>query len=155
MGEVLPEDKVTAIITKDVVTVEPSETIRTALNKMHVEDVGCIIVKKDGRPVGIITERDITRLAAKAEDANFLEAEVGTVMRKPLISVDPDTSIWDALEIMLSNDIRRLPIMKGDELSGIVTEKDIAVWILKIAYEPQIPEKLRRLIEKLQRQEKL
>jgi CBS domain-containing protein len=76
-------------------------------------------------------------------------------MKRPLIAVKPETPVLDALEIMLDKSIRRLPVMRDDKLVGIVTERDIVVWVLKETYKPLIPEHLRRFVDKIDRLEKL
>jgi len=153
--DVMPEDTVSSIMTKEVSTVDSSETIRAALKRMVDEDVGSLIVMERGKAVGIITERDVTRVSGSRSDPNFFEGNAGLLMKSPLITVRPETSIWDALELMLNKGIRRLPVMRNDQLLGIVTERDIVVWVLKVVYEPDIPENLRKLIEKLEKHEKL
>jgi len=55
----------------------------------------------------------------------------------------------------LNRSIRRLPVMRNDELFGIITERNIMLYVLKVAYEPSLPENLRKLIEKLEKHEKL
>ena len=150
-----PEDTVSSIMTKNVVSVDSSETVRTALKRMVQEDVGSLIVMEKGKAVGIITERDVTRISGSRRDTSFLKGKARLIMKSPLITVGPETSIWGALELMLNKGIRRLPVTKNDKLLGIITERDIVVWVLKIAYEPEIPEDLKRLIEKLEKHEKL
>jgi len=153
--DVKPKDRVSSIMTKEVLTVDSSETVRTALKRMVEEDVGSLIVMESGKAVGVITERDVTRVSGSRSDPSFFEEKAGLLMKSPLITVGSETSIWDALELMLNKDIRRLPVMRNDELLGIVTERDIVLWVLKVAYEPYIPESLRKLIEKLEKGEKL
>jgi len=153
--DVMPKDTVSSIMTREVLTVDSSETIRTALKRMVKEDVGSLIVTESGKAVGIITERDVTRVAASSSDPSFFESKVGYLMKSSLLAVGPETSIWDALKIMLNKGIRRLPVMRNDQLLGIITERDIVVRVLKVAYEPDIPENLRKLIEKLEKGEKL
>jgi len=149
------EDRVGSILTKDVLTVDSSETLRSALKKMHKEDVGSLVVTEAAKPVGIITERNISRLGAETTDPRWLEAKTKSVMSTLLIAVEPETSIIEALEIMASNRIRRLPVVKNNELRGIITQSDIVVWVLKTVYTPIIPEHLKKLIDKIERLEKI
>jgi CBS domain-containing protein len=153
--DVKTEDRVGSILTKDVLTVDSSETLRSALKKMHKEDVGSLVVMEAGKAAGMISERNITRLAAETNDPRWLEAKTKTVMSTPLIAVEPETPIIDALEIMLRKHIRRLPVTKNNELRGIITESDIVVWVLKITYEPDIPEHLKELVNKIERLERI
>ena len=152
---VLATDRVGSILTKDVVTVDPSDTLMTALTKMLGENVGSLVVAEGRKPVGIVTERDITRLCAKTGDLRCFEQKVKTVMSTPLMTVSPDTLILEALEIMSGNSIRRLPVVKNNELYGIITESDIVVWVLRETYKPNIPAHLKPLVEKIERLQKL
>jgi CBS domain-containing protein len=148
-------DNVSSIMTKEVLTVDSSETVRAALKRMREENVGSLIVTEAGKAVGVITERDIARLCGEKSDLGFLEGKVKPIMKSPLIKVGPQTLVWDALEVMLNRSIRRLPVMRNDELLGIITERNIMLYVLKVAYEPSPPENLRKLIEKLEKHEKL
>ncbi len=148
-------DAVGSILTKDVLTVDCSETLRTALKKMHKENVGSLVVTEAGKAVGIITERNITRFSADCEDPRCFEMKTKAVMSAPLITVGPETPILEALEIMLGNSIRRLPVIRNEELRGIITERDIVVWVLRETYKPYIPEYLKKLVDKIERLEKL
>ena len=154
MSESRPEDRVSSILTKDVLTIDASETLKTALKKMLKEDVGSLPVMKKGKTVGIITERDIARIYTE-KDLGSLDRNVESVMSSPPITIGPETPILEALEIMLGNRIRRLPVTKDDKLSGIVTERDIVVWILKETYKPFIPEHLRKFVDKIDSLQKL
>ena len=151
-----PEGTVGSILTKDVVTVDSSETLRTALKKMLKENVGSLPVMEKGKAVGIITERDVARICTETDDpSRCFEAKTGSVMKIPLVAVNPEIPVLDALELMLDKSIRRLPVMRDGRLVGIVTERDIVVWVLKETYKPLIPEHLRRFVDKINRLEKL
>jgi CBS domain-containing protein len=76
-------------------------------------------------------------------------------MKTPLVAVNPEMPVLDALELMLDKSIRRLPVMRDGRLVGIITERDIVVWVLKETYKPLIPEHLRRFVDKINRLEKL
>jgi len=154
VSESRPEDRVSSILTKDVLTIDASETLKTALKKMLKEDVGSLPVMKKGKAVGIITERDIARIYAE-KDLGSLDTNVESVMSSPPITIGPETPILEALEIMLGNRIRRLPVTTDDKLAGIVTERDIVVWILKETYKPFIPEHLRKFVDKIDSLQKL
>lgn len=123
MGEVF-EKPVSSIMTSPVVSVMFSDPAITAVNKMISHDIGAVVVISGGRPVGIITERDILKRVV-AEERNPRATFCQNVMSKPLITTSPETTVGKALEIMKKNGIRRLPVVRGEELVGIVTEKDI------------------------------
>ena len=107
--------------------------------------IGSIVAVEKGKPVGILTERDISIKVAKAQSLRGLM--VKRIMSKPLITVGPSMDIWDAVERMLRKDIRRLPVIIEGKLIGMVTERDILRWLLITAYDPNIPEDLKKLLE--------
>jgi CBS domain-containing protein len=110
------------IMTKDVITIETSKTVFEAAELMSDKAVSCLIVVIKGFPVGIITERDIVRrIVAKRGSP---DVRVTEVMSKTLITVEPETSLRDAARVMLTNKIRRLPVLKNNCLVGIVVASD-------------------------------
>ncbi|MDY6965105.1 MAG: CBS domain-containing protein [Halobacteriota archaeon] len=112
------------IMTRDVVTAEAETDAVDVAKKMTEKDVGCVIVVKDDKPVGIVSERDIVRkLVSKNAKASSMKAE--DLMTEPIITVSEDTSLLDTTKVMASKKIRRLPVMRGDEMIGVVSETDI------------------------------
>jgi CBS domain-containing protein len=95
--------------------------------------------------VGIITERDITKQVIKGE--GVLKETVKNVMTKALVTAPPNMPVQDAFELMLKNKIRRLPIIETDNLVGIVTEKDLMRWVLRVSYEPNVPKRIKMILE--------
>ena len=113
------------IMTKDVSTISPDSTINEAAQLMKELDVGSIPVCKGTKPLGIITDRDITlRNVAEGEDPNNTVKEI---MTDDLVYGSPDMSVDEAAKIMADNKIRRLPIVENDNLIGIISLGDIAV----------------------------
>lgn len=140
-----PTDQVSAIMSTKVVTTKTSDTVGNALRKMVKHKIGSIVAVEKGKPVGILTERDISTRVAKAQSLRGLM--VKRIMSKPLITVGPSVDIWDAVERMIRKDIRRLPVIIEGKLIGMVTERDILRWLLITAYDPNIPEDLKKLLE--------
>jgi CBS domain-containing protein len=132
------------IMTRNVVTVDISERVEEALRLMIRFDVGSVIVMDNEKPVGIITERDITRAALRGD--SMLRLPVRSLMSRPLREVTPNLEVWRAFEIMLKDGLRRLPVIQDGKLIGIVTEKDLTRWIMQIFYEPNLPPEIQRLI---------
>lgn len=143
-------DVLSSIMTPEVITVDVKENVEVALRVMVKFDIGSVIVTDNGRPVGVITERDVTRTSIRGDQ--FLSSPVTSLMSIPIQTASPDTEIWRAFETMLKLGVRRLPIVQEGKLVGIVTEKDLTRWVLRVFYEPNIPEELRALIRKPQRQ---
>jgi CBS domain-containing protein len=136
---------VSAIMSTKVVTVKSTEKASKALQAMVRHKIGSIVVVEKGKPVGILTERDISTRIAKGQNVRGML--VRNIMSKPLFTIAPSTEVWQAVEQMVRKDIRRLPVMEGDKLVGMVTERDIFRWVIKVAYEPNIPEDLKKLVE--------
>lgn len=140
-----PSELVSAIMSTKVVTVKPAEKVSRALQMMVRHRIGSIVVVDKGKPIGILTERDVSTRTAKGQ--NVRGTVVRSIMSKPLITIGPSAQVWQAVELMVRKDIRRLPVMEGDRMVGMVTERDVFRWVVKVAYEPNIPEDLRKLIE--------
>jgi len=133
------------IMTSKVITVDISERVEEALRLMIKFDVGSVIVTDKQKPVGIITERDITRASLRGD--SLLKIPVRGLMSKPVQVVDPYTEVWRTFEIMLRLGVRRLPVVDHEKLVGVITEKDLTRWVLRIFYEPTLPEEIRALVQ--------
>ncbi|MGD6933646.1 MAG: CBS domain-containing protein [Candidatus Bathyarchaeia archaeon] len=110
------------IMTKNVITIDADKSVFEAAKLMADKSLGCLPVVIKGYPVGIITERDIVRRIV-AQRATW-DTKLTEVMTKELITVDPDTSLREAARIMSKNKIRRLPVLKNNQLVGIVVASD-------------------------------
>ena len=120
-----PKMLVKDVMTSPVITIDESESTYKAAQLMEQNDVGCIIVtSKEGKPLGIITERDlITRVLAKNTMPSRVEAK--KVMTSPLITVDPDETLSEAARRMSRLNVRRLGVMYKGNLVGLISSKDI------------------------------
>jgi CBS domain-containing protein len=111
---------------EDVVTSPSDETVRELAETMRDENVGSVVVIEDGEPVGIVTDRDITvRGVAKENDPDNTTA--GDVMTGDLVVVNAHDEITQLIETLDAAGVRRMPVVDGDEIAGIVTLDDIAV----------------------------
>lgn len=131
------------IMSREVISVSSSTSVKEALRIMIENDVGSILVTKNRKAVGILTERDISHRTW--EDIEFFSSPVESAMSQPLISATPDMTIWDAMEIMIREKIRRLPVIENDILVGIVTQRDLLRWALDSHYSGLELEKMREL----------
>lgn len=121
------QDIVGLVMTKDPVTIEPDAPLRKAIQVMIKRDTGTILIAKNGKPVGILTERDVTRRSlGSLRVKGAYEKPVRQFASRPLITARPTTPLWEAFEIMVANKIRRLPVVEGGRLIGIVTERDFS-----------------------------
>jgi CBS domain-containing protein len=112
----------------DVKTENEKQDVMAVCKVMYDNDIGCVVViKEQGKniiPVGIITERDIIRALGKL--TVFLSMPLTKFMNKPIISIQSDHSIRQAMKLMHSQRVRRLIVVDADnKMVGIVTEKDI------------------------------
>ena len=115
------------LMVRDVLTVEPSDTIGEAAEKMNAANVGAVVVLEDMvRIVGIVTERDLMR--AVASRARAAEARVRQWMTSDPVTIEPETSIEDAAEIMFTRNFRHLPVVKDGRPLGIVSLRLLARW---------------------------
>jgi len=116
------------IMTKNPVTVSADATVADAAVLMRRKDIGSVIVVQDGKPSGILTERDIVTKVA-AENLQAVRVRVREVMTSPVIVVHPHEEVADAAKLMAQKKIRRLPVVEDGHLIGIVTENDILrIW---------------------------
>jgi CBS domain-containing protein len=110
-------------MTRPVKTIGPGETIETAAETMKKNRIGCLVVVDKDKPVGIVTERDIAyKLVAEGRGG---DTKVKEVMSKGLKTVGEDKHVIDAAKLMAAHVIRRLPVVKGGKLVGIITIEDI------------------------------
>ena len=118
--------KIRDIMTNHVSTVSSSTTIRDAANEMKSLDVGIIPVCDNGsKAVGVITDRDI--IVRAVSEGKSLDSSVGDIMSVNPITVSPDTEVSEASKLMSQNQIRRLPVVEGGKIVGIVSLGDLAV----------------------------
>ena len=133
--------KVKDVMVTDLVTVKADISVKKAVKVMNDFEIGCLIVVEDGEAVGIITERDILKRIV-VEGRNPEKTLVGAVMSKPLIVTSPETSLEEAIESMFKHKIKKLPVVEGGKLVGLVTFTDIA------RIQPVMEKILRKLMEK-------
>ena len=127
--------KVCDAMTMKPIVVEPDTSIKECAKIMADNKVGSLIIKQNGKLLGIIKERDIVRTVV-IENVNASKAKVKDYMVKKVITISPEVDIYDALLEMRDEDVRMLPVVDGKKLTGLLTVKDI----LKI--EPQLFELL-------------
>jgi CBS domain-containing protein len=141
------QDTVKSLMSKKVLGLSPSKQTFDALSLMIEKDIGSVPVLRNGKLFGIITERDIVREITKSFD--YLNQPLSKTAKKLVVTVTPETEIWEAFTLMLKNKIRRLPVVtKEGKLVGIITERDLFKWVVAVAYEPEIPNEIKKLIKR-------
>lgn len=114
------------IMTPNVVTARLGDDVLTVARLMRDHQVGCVVIcDSDGGPCGVVTDRDLS-VRGLAERRPF-SAPIGAISSRPLVSGHPGMELEEAAALMVQHRIRRLPVLDGAELSGIVTLDDIAV----------------------------
>jgi len=131
--------KVEDVMVEGVITIDSDATVMKAVSLMNENEIGCIIVTRRGKAVGIITERDLlTRVIAKSK--NPKKTKVREVMTKPLISGQPDMDLEEATKLMFKMKIKKLPVVESEgRLAGLITLTDVA------RFQPQMIRILKKL----------
>ncbi len=115
---------VESIMTHQVATVTPDQSVQEAAQLMNEHNVGAIPVVENGKVKGMVTDRDITlRITAQGLTPS---TPVSQVMTSDVVTGTPNMSVNEATKVMAKNQIRRLPIVQNNELCGIVALGDIA-----------------------------
>jgi CBS domain-containing protein len=112
------------IMSKVPVIGNPELSARDLGVLMRSLKVGSVIIIEDGRPQGIVTERDFVEKLV-AEDRRPSEVRARDIMTRPLVTVGPKDSVADAARKMAKLQMRRLPVVVGEQLVGMLTENDI------------------------------
>jgi len=130
--------KVEDVMVEDVVTVDADTSVKKAVALMNKYEIGCLIVTKRGKPVGIVTERDmLTRVLA--ENRNPEETHIADIGSRPLVFAEPDMDLEEAARLMFKMKVKKLPVLSDGRLVGLVTLTDLA------RFQPQIIKILRKI----------
>jgi CBS domain-containing protein len=114
------------IMTANVVTANPSDSVLAVAQLMRDHGVGSVVITDgSGAPHAMVTDRDLTVRSLAAEHAPDTPVEECT--SRPLVSGEPEMDLKEAAALMVQHRVRRLPVVDGDRLEGIVTLDDIAV----------------------------
>ncbi len=112
------------VMTKQPQTIGPMVKVDRAAAVMKAKNVGSLVVIEEGKAVGIVTESDIIHKVV-AKNKKPSEMTVKKIMTSPMITIKPDLDICEAAKLMADTGVRKLPVMKGKKLVGILTERDI------------------------------
>jgi len=117
--------KVSDAMDEEIVTVDENVSVADAAARISEKGKGCAIVLSKCKPVGMVTERDITYKVV-AKGLNPRKVKVGEIMSKPLIEVDPDADLVTAAKLMDKHKIRRLAVIRKGIVYGVISALDIA-----------------------------
>lgn len=108
----------------NVVTIGPDRTVLDVVRTLVRHNIGATVVVEDGRPVGIVSERDILKLTARGPDA-LDSIQVRALMTRDLVTSEPDDDLDHVMNLMTNHRVRHLPILSDGELVGIVSIGDV------------------------------
>jgi citrate synthase len=111
------------LMSTPVITATPAETLADAAGRMREKHVGSVVVVQDDKPVGILTERDMIRIAAAGADTSAVR--VSEWMTANPDSVAPDVAVADAFASLAEHGYRHIPVVDGTQLVGLVSMRDL------------------------------
>ncbi len=116
--------EISEIMTNDVAVIASSASVRAAAELMASKDISCLVATNNGAVVGVFTERDILKRVI-AVKRNPDRTRLKQVMSSPVVSISREQSVLSAMKMLESIGIRRLVVMDGETLHGLVTQTDI------------------------------
>jgi len=112
-------------MTKNIVTIDGDKTALEAAKLMTEKGISSLFVMNGGLPAGIVTERDFIKKVC-VKELLIAQVKIADIMSKILTTAEPETPIEVAVQRMINHKIRRLPIIEGDKIVGIITVTDLA-----------------------------
>ena len=117
--------KIREAMTPNPETIDVSAQIVEAAKRMKEADAGMIPVTENGKLAGTVTDRDIAvRVVAEGRDPQ--SCTVGEIASRDVVTVEPDQDLSEGLEMMARHQVRRLPVVEGDRLVGVLAQADVA-----------------------------
>ena len=116
------------IMCKDVITIEDDKSAEDAAKIISENDISFLVIIKNGLPIGVLSEKDFVRKLA-AENKNASDTQISEIMSYKFRWVEPTSSIEDAIQKMLNNNIRRLLVLEDGKLVGVITQTDLAAYL--------------------------
>jgi diguanylate cyclase (GGDEF)-like protein len=114
--------KVGAYMTRAVITVGPSMPLEEVCRRMISDNISCVVVAEDGKPLGLISERAVVRRVSAGKSTGVIARRA---MSAPLLTCSPRATLAGALEKMRENHVRRLGVVRSGKLAGIITQSDL------------------------------
>lgn len=111
-------------MTRKPIVIEPERTVFEGLELMLDKGVGSLLIIKGKKLVGIVTEKDLlSKVMHKMKDPQKMK--ISSIMTKNLITVGPGKDLYEVAKMMNDNNIRRIPVVEGSKLLGMITIKDL------------------------------
>jgi acetoin utilization protein AcuB len=135
--------KVSKLMSRKLITVSPDDSVERAIQLLRQRGVRHLLVLKDGRLVGIVSDRDFKRAldSANAKRKKLLNLggiffllepfTISEIMTRDVVSIDPNATVQIATSLMVEMKFGALPVVKNDKLLGIITETDLLKYFAK------------------------
>lgn len=112
-----------------ILPISPEQTVHDALSLMAEYDVGALMVMSEEKLIGIFSERDYARKGI-LQGHPSKDTSVGDIMTSPVISVTPQQTVDDCMNLMTKGHFRHLPVLDGDRVVGIISIGDMVKWVI-------------------------
>ena len=109
---------------RNAISVVPDSTVIDALKVMAANNIGSVLVMKEGKYMGLVTERDYSRKVI-LKGKNSTDTKVSEIMTSDLPHIKPDDTVEHCMELMTNSNIRYLPVFKNEHLAGIISITDV------------------------------
>jgi len=110
-------------------SVLPETTVFEAIQLMAEKNIGALLVTKDGKLVGIMSERDYTRKVA-LKGRSSKDTAVREILSGHVVQVTPDHTVDECMRLMTENRVRHLPVLDGQKIAGVISIGDLVNWII-------------------------
>ena len=125
--------KIAEVMSRSVVTLQPEQTLRDAVELLRSKHIRHLPVVEDGRLIGIVTDRDVKRATPSLlsgvdrdeYDRVLDETKIGQIMTREPMTVTPESELKAAVKIFIDRKVGALPVVSGSQLVGIITEIDL------------------------------
>lgn len=118
----------------EVWSLDPSASVYDAIRLMAEKSVGALLVMRDGKLVGIISERDYARKVV-LQGRNSHDTPISDIMSSPVLTVTPAHTIEECMRIVTEQRFRHLPVIDGDRVVGIISIGDLVKWVINSQQE--------------------
>lgn len=118
-----PSAPVSALTSWPVATVDHEHTLQEAIEVLGAEEVGAVVVTRQGHPVGVLSERDVVAHLARAAGPTHLTA--GEAMTGEIVSAPDTTTVLEAARLLVVADIRHLPLTRAGGIVGMLSSRDV------------------------------